>query len=509
MKKKLINYLFSKMMVTGYIILLQLILLFLSLNYVSTLFKPISIALEIFSIIMLIYVYNRNDNPSYKLAWIALILIMPTAGGVLYLLFGGKKVSKELRRIVLSSEMDSLDIIHQEEKLINELKDDSVEASKQANYLWKHGGFPCYKNTKTTFIKSGEDYYAHLIEELNKAEKFIFLEYFILEEGKMLNDVIDILKEKVKQGVDVRLLYDDAGCITKLKKDYDKKLRKLGIQVKIFNPLRAKLIIQMNNRDHRKLTVIDNKVGFCGGINLADEYINEKEVYGHWRDQAVMLEGNGVSSLTYMFLQFWNFGVSDKSDFYNCLNMVPYHENDGYVAPFSDSPTDDESVGYCAHLNIIHSADKYIYIQTPYLILDNVLKDGLTLASKNGVDVRIMVPHIPDKKYVNQVTKSNYEALLKSGVKIYEYTPGFVHAKTIIADDEFGVIGSINFDYRSYFLHFENGVWMYKSKAILDCKEDFLKTLEKCEEITYEEYMETNAIVRILRSVLNLFSPLL
>ena len=209
-----------------------------------------------------------------------------------------------------------------------------------------------------------------------------------------------------------------------------------------------------------------------------------------------------------MFLQFWNFGISNKDDFYECLTVYP-SDDDGYVTPFSDSPTDDESVGYFAHLNIIHSADKYIYIQTPYLILDNVLRDGLTLASKNGVDVRIMVPHIPDKKYVNQVTKSNYEALLASGVRIYEYTPGFVHAKTIIADDELGVIGSINFDYRSYFLHFENGIWMYKSKAILDCKEDFLQTLEKCNEITYEEYMKTNAIVRILRSVLNLFSPLL
>lgn len=508
MKKKLINTLFSKMMVMGYIILFQLVLLFISLNYLSTSFKPISIALEIFSIIMVIYVYNRNDNPSYKLAWIALILIMPTAGGVLYLLFGGKKVSKELRRIVLTSEHDTEGIINQEEKLIHELKNESIEASKQANYLWKHGGFPCYSNTKTTFIKSGEDYYQHLIEELNKAEKFIFLEYFILEEGKMLNGILEILAQKVQQGIDVRLMFDDAGSIAKLDQHFDKKLRKLGIKFKIFNPLRAKLIIQMNNRDHRKLTVIDNKVGFCGGINLADEYINEKEIYGHWRDQAVMLEGSGVSSLTFMFLQFWNFGISNKDDFYECLKLYP-SEDDGYVTPFSDSPTDDESVGYFAHLNIIHSADKYIYIQTPYLILDNVLKDGLTLASKNGVDVRIMVPHIPDKKYVNQVTKSNYEALLASGVRIYEYTPGFVHAKTIIADDEFGVIGSINFDYRSYFLHFENGIWMYKSKAILDCKSDFLQTLEKCKEITYEEYMKTNAIVRILRSVLNLFSPLL
>ncbi|MGN1343588.1 MAG: phosphatidylserine/phosphatidylglycerophosphate/cardiolipin synthase family protein [Traorella sp.] len=343
-------------------------------------------------------------------------------------------------------------------------------------------------------------------EEQNKND--ILCSYFILEEGKMWNDILDVLVEKVQQGVDVRLMYDDAGCITKLKDGYDAKLRELGIKCKVFNPLRAQLIIQMNNRDHRKLTVIDNKVGFCGGINLADEYMNTKEIYGHWRDQGVMLKGSGVTSLTYMFLKFWDFGEKEKTQFENYLTLED-GEDDGFVAPFSDSPTDEEAVGYCAHLNIINSADEYIYIQTPYLILDNGMKDGLALASKNGVDVRIMVPHIPDKKLVNQVTKSNYQPLLESGVRIYEYTPGFVHAKTIISDDSMGVIGSINFDYRSYFLHFENGIWMYKSKAILDCKEDFLKTLNECHEVTYEEYMQTNVIVRVLRSVLNLFAPLL
>lgn len=221
-----------------------------------------------------------------------------------------------------------------------------------------------------------------------------------------------------------------------------------------------------------------------------------------------MLKGDAVSSLTFMFLQFWDYGESIKSDFSSYLMSYPRND-DGYVIPFSDAPTDDESVGQNVHLNIIHAAKEYIFIQTPYLILDNVVRDALALASKNGVDVRIMVPCIPDKKLVNQVTKSNYEYLLESGVRIYEYTPGFVHAKTVVSDDEFGVIGSINFDYRSYFLHFECGVWMYRSKAILECRDDFLKTLDKCHEITYQEYMKTNVLVRIVRSILNLFSPLL
>ena len=508
MKKKLINLLFSKMMIVGYIILFELALLFFGLSFISTISQSLNIAFKIISILMCIYIFNRNDNPSYKLAWISIILIVPQIGGILYLMFGGKKVSRELRRIVNIGNEKTKGIMDSKIELIEQLKSENAEAAKQVNYLMKHAGYPCSKKTKTTFIKSGEEYYEYLLREIQKAEKFIFLEYFIIEEGKMWNDILDLLVEKVKQGVDVRLLYDDAGCIMKLPEEYDQKLRNLGIKCKVFNPLRAALIIQMNNRDHRKITVIDNKVGFTGGINLADEYMNEKEVYGHWRDQGIMLEGEAVSNLTFMFLQFWDYGENEKSDFMSYL-LPHYSEDDGYVTPFSDSPTDEEAVAFSSHINIIHDAREYIYIQTPYLILDNVMKDALELASKNGVDVRIMVPYIADKKLVNQVTKSNYLSLLKSGVKIYEYTPGFVHAKTIISDDEFGIIGSINFDYRSYFLHFENGVWLYQSSAIFDCKEDFLKTLNVCHEVTYEEYMKTNAVIRFMRSILNLFSPLL
>lgn len=508
MKKKLINILFSKMMIVAYVILFELFLLFLLLSFLSSISQTIATLLKITSVLMVIYIYNNNDNPTYKLAWTSIILVAPTFGGILYLLFGGQKVPRELRRIITASNELRYDFMKQEETLMNELKDENIEAYKQANYLMRYAGYPCFKNTKSVFIADGQQYYELLMREIQKAEKFVFLEYFILEEGKMLNDILDLLTEKVKAGVDVRILYDDAGCMPKLPENYDEKIRSMGIRCKVFNPIRAKLAMQMNNRDHRKITVIDNKVGFTGGINLADEYMNAKEVYGHWRDQGIMIQGEAVSSLTFMFLQFWDYGESEKSKYLDFMEKFT-DENDGYVVPFSDSPTDDESVGQNSHLNIVHSAKKYIYIQTPYLILDNVMQDGLVLAAKNGVDVRIMVPGIPDKKMVNQVTKSNYLRLLESGVKIYEYTPGFVHAKTIVSDDEFGVIGSINFDYRSYFLHFECGIWMYRCSAIQKCRDDFLKTLDECREITYEEYMKTNALVRLMRSILNLFSPLL
>lgn len=508
MKKRIINLLFSKMMIVAYIILFQLFLLFFSITFLSSVSRSINLAFKILSVLMIIYIYNRNDNPSYKLAWTTIILIFPTIGGISYLLFGGKKVSKELRRVIEISNTSTKGIMLQEEKLYQKLKNENMEAAKQANYLMKYGGYPCVENTKTTFISDGQQYYELLMEKIRKAKKFVFLEYFIMEEGKMWNDIFDLLVQKVQEGVDVRIMYDDAGCITKLPEGYDQKIRDKGIKCKIFNPIKARLVIQMNNRDHRKLTIIDNEVGFTGGINLADEYMNLKEVYGHWRDQGIMLEGEGVTSMTFMFLQFWDFGETIKTNYEDYL--VPFLcESDGYVIPFSDAPTDDESVGANVHLNLIHGAKDYIYIQTPYLILDNVIRDALSLASKNGVDVRIMVPYIPDKKIVNQVTKSNYLYLLESGVRIYEYTPGFVHAKTVVCDDTLGVIGSINFDYRSYFLHFECGVWMYRSKALLDCKQDFLKELMQCHEITYKEYMKTNWIVRLMRSILNLFSPIL
>lgn len=508
MKKKLINVLFSKMAIVAYIILFELLLLFFFITLFSSISRTISILLRFLSIFMAIYIYNRNDNPSYKMAWIVLILLMPTVGGIAYLLFGGKKVSRELRRNVMNSKLNSQGILSQKDSVILNLKKESPEAGKQANYLMKHAGYPCMQNTSTTFIENGEKYFKYLLEEIEKAEKFVFLEYFILEEGKMLGTLLELLERKVHEGVDVRLLFDDAGCIPKVDEHFDERVKALGIKCKCFNPVKAQLAIQMNNRDHRKITVIDNKVGFTGGINLADEYINEKEVFGHWRDQGIMIKGEGVSSFTFMFLQFWDYGEKERSRYQDYLSEEKA-ESDGYVVPFSDTPTDEESVGKNAHLNMINNANEYVYIQTPYLILDNVVQDSLILASKNGVDVRIMVPGIPDKKLVNQVTKANYRVLLESGVRIYEYTPGFVHAKTMVSDDQFGVIGSINLDYRSYFLHFECGIWLFKSKAILDCRDDFLKTLDECHEITYEEYKKTNVLVQLVRLILNLFSPLL
>lgn len=509
MKKRILNVLFSKAMIVAYLIVLQLILLVATLSFLSSYSDEIKKIFQLLSVIMVIYILNKDDNPSYKLAWIILILIMPPLGGVLYLLFGGQKVAKELRVEHASSNEAINQIVRQNDDVMADLKREDQEVYKHARYLWYAAQSPIYRKTETYFLADGKAYYEALLEEIKHAEKYIFMEYFILDEGKMWNTILDAMLEKSRQGVDVRLMYDDAGCITKqLGEKYDEKLRALGIKCKAFNPIRARLAVRMNNRDHRKISVIDGKVAFTGGINLADEYMNEKEIYGHWRDQGVMIKGEAVYNFIVMFLRLWNFGEAKKSnplDFKTETN----NQNDGYVIPFSDTPTDGQCVGENMHINIINSANEYIYIQTPYLILDNETKNALQLAAKGGVDVRIMVPHIPDKKLVFQVTQANYAPLLKCGVRIYEYTPGFVHAKTIVSDDKCGIIGSINFDYRSYYMHFECGLWMYKSHALMNLKDDFIHTLPLCHEVTYQEYMKTNVLIRLVRSVLNMFSPLL
>ena len=510
--KKLINFMTSKVAVVSYLIALQLMFLLTVVFLLSSYSTIIYRILNLLSVVMIIYIINTDENPSYKLAWVIPIMLIPIFGGLMYLLFARTKVPKELMRRDHESQLNVHKIINQDESILEEIKESNDNAYKQATYLWQNSDFPVHKQTETSFIHSGEEKLRFMVAELKKAKKFIFLEYFIIEEGIMWKTVLDILIEKVNEGVDVRLLYDDAGCIQKLPNGYDEKMRSLGIKCKVFNPIKPKLAIQMNNRDHRKILIIDGLVGFTGGINLADEYMNAKTVFGHWKDCGIMLKGKAVWNFTLMFLQFWNYDEDIKDDYLDYYVDDAEFKNtlsDGYVLPFSDSPTDDEHVGENIHINIINGANQYVYIQTPYLVLDNEMKTSLILAAKSGVDVRIMVPHIPDKPFVFEVTRSNYKVLLKNKVKIYEYTPGFVHSKTMVADDKLAVIGTINLDFRSYYLHYECGCWLFRSKAVMELKYDYLRTLSKCKEITYEDCMKTNFIVRSLRSVLNLFAPLL
>lgn len=507
-QSKMNQILSNKMVVVGITVILQLFLLMLFVWGLSEFAFSIYIILIIMSVIIMVYIFNKKTNPSFSMAWIAVIGILPLFGGVFYLLFGNKKVPKALSRSSELFDEASSARLTQDPTILENIKKQDVHIYKQMHYLTSLSKYPVFQNSKVTYFPLGEEKFASMIESLKQAESYIFLEYFIIEEGVMWGQILDILVEKAQAGLDVRVMYDDAGCATKLPPGYDQELIKKGIRCQIFNPLKARLMVQMNNRDHRKICIVDGVKAYYGGINLADEYINAKVRFGHWKDSAVLVEGEAVKSAVLMFLQFWDFNTKQHEDirrFYRESKEV----SDGYVQLFSDSPTDSEEIGETVHMNMINLAKEYVYIFTPYLVLGYEMIKSLTIAAKNGIDVRIVVPHHPDKWYVHLVTQSHYKHLIENGVKIYEYTPGFIHAKSFVADDEIAYVGSTNMDFRSYYLHFESGVVMYQSKAVMDIKEDALKTMAQSQQITLEDCQQLGLIKRMVMALLGLFSYLM
>ena len=476
--------------------------------------KYISFGLDVLSIVIVLWIVNRKINPSYKLAWTMLILCLPVFGLVLYLVFGQSRVATYMENRFADMLDQTRDYLVEDEGIHERLEAEDPSICVQSDYIRNNSGYPAYENTTAEYFQVGDDMFPVLVRELEQAKHYIFIEYFIIHDGVMWQTILDILERKVKEGVDVRLLYDDMGCLTTLPHKYYEQLRAKGIKCEVFNPFRPFLNIIQNNRDHRKFCIIDGYVGFTGGINMADEYINQKKRFGHWKDTAVMLKGEAVWNMTAMFLHMWSVVTrsKEKVEFENYLPHT-YHpgefESDGYIQPFCDSPLDNETVGENVYLNIINRAKQYVYICTPYLIIDNEMMTALCLAAKSGIDVRIMTPGIPDKKIVFLLTQSYYEQLLEAGVKIYEYQPGFLHAKSFVCDDEVGVVGTINMDYRSLYLHFEDGVWIYKNKVIDDIKSDFMETLNYCNPISLDFCKGRNIVVRAMQSILRLFAPML
>ena len=502
--------LFSRLAITIFLLLIQVAILVFGITKLSESFVYFYAFFVFISIVVVIYIVSRDDNPSYKLAWCIPVLIVPVFGGLFYMLLGGNKVGRKLKKEITERYENTVHLLVQDEVVINELEHQENAISAQVRYLNDFTHYPVYKNTESEYLSPGEKFFERLCEELKKAKQYIFMECFIINtEGKMWNTILDILKEKVKEGVEVRLIYDDMGCMTTLPSNYHVTLNNLGIKTRVFNPIVPIMSAVLNNRDHRKITVIDGHTAFTGGINLADEYINAKVRFGHWKDASIMIKGDACWNLTVMFLRLWSNEEEDyerlKPDFY----LDKKYKSDGFVLPYGDSPYNKELVGENVYLNIINKAHNYVYINTPYLIIDNELSTALTLAAKSGVDVRIVTPHIEDKKYVHIITRANYAHLIENGVKIYEYTPGFIHSKTFVSDDNIGVVGTINLDYRSLYLHFECGVLLYKTKSVLDIKKDYLETLEKCQRITLEDTKKVKLPTRILRSIIRLFSPLL
>ncbi len=511
--RKLIDTLFSRLVIVGLLIALQAVFLVVFIWRLSSYFVFLYGALLVLSILVTLWLVNKNDNPSYKLAWIIPIMTFPMFGGLFYLFFGNTHVSKKMTSGMVRVAKRTLPLLKQDESLGEKLGKLDKGIQNQSHYITYHSGYPLFGRTETAYLSPGEAKFEALKAELEKAEHFIFLEYFIIEKGVMWDGVLEILRRKAAAGVDVRVMYDDCGCLTTLPGGYDRQLEEMGIQCVRFNKFRPVLSMIMNHRDHRKIAVIDGHTGFMGGVNLADEYINAVDKHGHWKDASVMLKGEAVWSLTVMFLQMWEIVTGSEED-YECFrphrsHPAPFGE-DGFVQPYSDSPIDQERVGEMVYTNIISRAKDYVYIASPYLIIDNEMATSLILAAKSGVDVRIMTPHRGDKWYVHSLTRAYYRQLIEGGVKIYEYEPGFVHSKTFVADDEVGVVGTINLDYRSLYLHFECGVWMYRSRAVMQVKEDYVKTLEKCIPITLDsELINAGPVKSLVRAVLRLFAPLM
>ncbi|MGL4344689.1 MAG: cardiolipin synthase [Cellulosilyticaceae bacterium] len=510
--KKVLKFLFSRMCIVGVLILIQAMILASVILKISDYFVYFYAFCTLLSIAAVLYILSTTANPSYKLAWTIPILIIPVFGGLFYLMFGMNNVGKRLRKQMKLVAEQSEALLVQDMEVLEEIGSQDKRILTQVNYIKDCSLFPIYRNTTTKYLSPGEVFFDKLKEELEKAEHFIFMEYFIIQEGVMWDGILEILTRKAAEGVDVRVMYDDVGTIQTLPYKYNEKLEQLGIKTAVFNEITAALSLKMNNRDHRKITVIDGHTGFTGGINLADEYINEYEKHGHWKDAALMMKGEAVWNLTLMFLQIWNFERPEK-DQYDDYRPRRHHpepfESDGYVQPYADSPLDGEVLGENVYLNIINKAKDYVYINTPYLIVDNELVTALTLAAKGGIDVRIVTPHHADKWFVHILTRAYYPQLIEAGVKVYEYTPGFIHSKTFVSDDEVGVVGTINLDFRSLYLHFECATWMYKTKAVHDMKQDFLKTLKLCQEITLEEAHHVRWYNRLIRSILRVFSPLM
>lgn len=506
--KKFLKFILNKWVIFTLLILLQLIgvsyIIYIQLNTRFSIFYLIIFA-AILSFIAVLSIVRREFNPAYKISWIIMVAFLPIIGPLFYLIYGKMAVGHYLRQANKRSSRDITTYLHSFEKNIEIQNSDFKKMSK---YIREITGMPVWDKTATVIYNRGIDMFEAMKQSLSKAEKFIFIEMFIIAEGRMLEEITQILIDKAKSGVDIRFIYDDFGGSARIPVGFKNRLTKNGIQIKTFNPLRPRMSASINYRDHRKIIVVDGNVAFTGGINFADEYINESIRFGYWKDGGIKLTGFGVFNFTLMFLNMWEI-LNRAIEQYDKYLPTIEEETDGFVLPFPDGPFDGHQTTGNVYLKIISSATKYVYITTPYLILDNELLVGLKIAAMSGIDVRIILPHIPDKKLVFIVTRSYYGELIEAGVKIYEYTPGFIHTKSIITDDILGIVGTANFDFRSLYLHFEDSCLLCNNSSLIDLRNDFLETVAISHEIKTDDLKKEGIIKKFVLSILKVFSPLM
>lgn len=463
--------------------------------------------IKLLAFILVFAIINKRDNPSYKLAWIVFILAAPFVGGVLFFLWGNGKVKPVLKKRLAMQRKLNRKYLLQDKSVSSSLHDQDIYHSRQSQFLYRESGYPVYTDTSVEYLAPGEKFFPRMLEELENAEKYIFLEYFILARGKMWNAIHDILRRKASQGVEVRIIFDDFGSISRQNRHFIKTLRSEGIKVIAFNKIRASIDLFLNNRDHRKICVIDGYVSMTGGMNIADEYINETSPHGYWMDCSVILKGPATSSFVVAFCEMWSCVSRESLDAGKYI-VENFPKSEGYVQPYTENPLDTlHYPGEGIYRQILGTAKDYVYITSPYLILDNTMTTALTSAAKAGVDVRIITPKIKDKWYVHPVTRFNYQELLEAGVRIFEYTPGFIHSKLFVSDDAVATCGTINMDYRSFYFHFECGTWMCGVEAVGDIKEHFLEMQSVSEEIILSKWVKRPLHQRLGQAILNVFAP--
>ena len=503
--KRFLSFITSKKVILAFVFLLNIAMFLGLVLFVDFyVYSAISFVVEI---AVLFFLLSSDDAPIYKTMWAIVILILPLFGVILYLYLRNCKASKKNRCRFNEIRIESKKLITQNKSVLKDLANLNNGQINLANYILSTTGMPVSTSTDLKYLHNGEEYFKNLIEDLKNAESFVLMQYYIIAKGKLWDAILDILKEKVKNGVEVKILYDDFGCMDKMSPKEFKEIRSFGIDAVAFNRCRPTINKYSQYRDHRKLCVIDGKIGYVGGINLADEYVNLTNVYGYWKDTGVRLEGDAVWNLTVLFSHNWQ-QENNKFDL-NKYKIEYKTNNNSFVQAFGSSPLYREPIARNNYVNMINSAKQYVYITTPYLLLDTTTIDALKIAAKSGVDVKIVMPGVPDKKFVWYMGRSHYKELVEAGIKIYEYKPGFIHAKMVVVDDISACIGTINFDFRSLYLHFENAIMIYNDKSIVDIKQDIVNVIDESMKITKEVVKNRKWSEKLIANLLQFFAPLM
>lgn len=511
--------LFGRTTIFVFLILLQLVVLVGGIGFLGT--RDILVAnsvVGVLAIIVLVYLINNRLNASFKLMWIILIVATPLIGVPFFIYTRIQPGTRHIARRIDEQISEQRHWLLPEKDTVDRLAVDAGNEYGLFKYMFEEAHYPVYDRCGVEYYPFGQDKFEALLRELKTAKRFIFMEYFIIDKGEMWDAVLKVLREKVMEGVEVRVLYDGTNTMLRLPKGYPKTLESYGISCRVFSPMKPVITTHQNFRDHRKIVVIDGCTAFTGGVNLADEYINRKERFGVWKDSAIMVRGKAANSFTLMFLQMWNVDSNGSEPYSRYMyrpgpgDEIPSDESasyGGYIVPYGDNPLDDEEVGKKVYMDILNRASKYVHIMTPYLIIDEEVTNSLIFAAQRGIDVKIILPFIPDKRYAYALARTHYTELIRAGVKIYEYLPGFVHAKSFVSDDEKAVVGTINMDFRSMFLHFECAAYIWHNPVVKDVENDFEATIQDCQRITLRHCKETPLLTKVCGRALRLIAPLM